>query len=103
MVFPRTFWNRDQIKNFIVEQHGKRKQGRLTLLGLLEQYKIANYFDTTEAEIEKVLAPMFAKKDRQERNYLRLNELKPFFQSGATFSLEKLPLPYLQALAEGHG
>jgi len=103
VVFPRTFWNRDQIKNFIVEQHGKRKQGRLTLLGLLEQYRRANYFNTTEAEIEQVLAPMFAKKDCQERNYLRLNELKPFFQTGKTFSLEKIPLPYLQALAEGHG
>jgi len=103
VVFPRTFWNRDQIQRFIQEQHDKRKKGRLVLLGLLEQYRHADYFGTVESTIESKLNPMLEKRDRQERNYLNFAQLKPFLQKGKTFSLEKLPLPYLQALAEGHG
>ena len=76
---------------------------RLVLLGLLEQYRRADYFGTVESSIESKLNPMFEKRDRKERNYLNFAQLKPFIQKGNTFSLEKLPLPYLQALAEGHG
>ena len=120
VVFPRTFWNRDQIKKFILEQHTKRKgshqidnvnhqtmkpaSGRVLLEDFLEQHRFPRSFCSEESiMLSMALRPMFDARDRGNKNWIDFSRLKPFLKTGNVFSLEKLPLPYLQALAEGHG
>jgi len=120
VVFPRTFWNRDQIKNFILEQHTKRKgshqvnkfahysekpaKGRVLLEDFLEQHRFPwSLYNEESIMLSMALRPMFDARNRGQKNWIDFSRLKPFLKTGNVFSLEKLPLPYLQALAEGHG